>query len=467
MRKPNMSLKKTKMAAQNSKSRIYNFDEVALGYTEQQAVEESFRCFNCEQKPCVKKCPVKIDIPAFVEQIRLNNFKKAFEIISESSSLPAVCGRVCPQELQCEKGCIRSIKGESVAIGRLERFVADWHAKNCEFKELNFEIKKNKKKVGVIGSGPAGLACAGELAKFGFDVVVFEALHLPGGVLVYGIPEFRLPKKIVAREIENLKRLGVKIQTNVFVGRTFSLSDLFEIGFEALFVGIGAGVPRSLNIEGENLNGVSYANEFLTRINLMGAFKKNASTPIHRAKRFAIVGGGNVAIDAARSAKRLGADKVFLIYRKGEENMPARLEEIENAKAEGIIFKTFCNPKKFCGDENGFVKKIVCTKTKLEQLADFEGLIVSNQPESEFEMEVDGVVIAIGTLPNVFVKSKEFGLDVNDFGGVVVDEKTGLTSKSRIYAGGDVVSGSATVILAMEAGKRAARAICKGLQNVD
>lgn len=448
--------KKTEMLAQNANSRIGNFNEVALGYDEQQAVKEAKRCLNCKNKPCSKKCPVAIDIPAFIEQVSIKNFKKAYDIIAKSSMLPGVCGRVCPQELQCEGGCVRGLKGESVAIGNLERFVADWYAKNYNFE--NVAVKKNGKKVAIVGSGPAGISCAGELLKFGFDVFIFEALHLPGGVLVYGIPEFRLPKKIVEREILNLKRLGAKIQTNVLIGSTLTLQQLFDEGFCAVFIGMGAGVPKFLGVEGENLNGIYCANEFLTRINLMNANSLEAFTPIHRAKNCAIIGGGNVAMDAARCAKRLGAENVYLIYRRGQEHMPARLEEIKNAKEEGIIFKFFCNPVKFCGNDNGFVDKIICQRTKLDDSLNLKQSKVVVIENSEFEMEIDGVVVAIGTLPNSIVRNDSFGLSVSEFGGVLVDEN-GLTSRKCVYAGGDVVSGSATVILAMEAGKKAAAAI--------
>lgn len=453
---PDMSLKKTEMPTQKVNSRIGNFDEVALGYDENRAMQEARRCLNCKHKPCSLRCPVAINIPGFIEQICLKNFKKAYEIIKSSSMLPGVCGRVCPQELQCEGGCVRGLNGESVAIGNLERFVSDWYAKNCEENVFNF--KKNGKKVAIIGSGPAGITCAGELLKNGFDVTIFEALHLPGGVLVYGIPEFRLPKNIVEREICNLKKMGAKIQTNVLVGNTFTLEQLFFDGFCAVFVGVGAGIPKFLGIEGENLNGVYCANEFLTRINLMKAYKKDFQTPIHKAKKFAIVGGGNVAIDAARCAVRLGASEVFLIYRRGEEHMPARFEEIKNAKEEGIIFKTFCYPVKFCSDARGFVKSVICNRTEIDVKSNLKKPSVVVVANSEFELKVDGVVVAIGTLPNAVVRSEGFNLKVSNFGGVEVDAN-GLTSKPFVYAGGDIVSGSATVILAMEAGKNAAAAI--------
>lgn len=454
--------KKTKMAVQQAEKRVRNFEEVSLGYTEQQALEEAGRCLNCKTKPCTTKCPVGINIPAFIEQVRLKNFAKAYEIIRYSSSLPAVCGRVCPQELQCESCCVRGVKGESVAIGRLERFVADWKNSNCEpeFNCESFKAKKNGKKVAVVGSGPAGISCAGELAKFGFEVCIFEALHEPGGVLAYGIPEFRLPKKIVEREISTLKRLGVKIKTNVLIGRTLSLADLFNLGFKAVFVGVGAGLPRFLNVPGENLNGIYCANEFLTRINLMNAFKPNSQTPIHRAEKFVVVGGGNVAMDAARSAKRLGAKQVILLYRRGEENMSARIEEITHAKEEGIFFQTFSQPVEFVSDENGFVKKIVCERTVLENGKVDKRLSVLGSG-SKFEIEADGVVIAIGTKPHPLVGCGDFGFEVDELGRIVVDESTSETSIAGVYAGGDAVSGSATVILAMAAGKKAAKSIFK------
>lgn len=459
----NSSFEKTKMAVQSVERRVGNFNEVALGYTEHQALKEAGRCLNCKNKPCVEKCPVAIDVPAFIEQVRLKNFKKAYEIVSCSSSLPAVCGRVCPQELQCEKGCVRSLKGDGVAIGRLERFVADWQHSNggVGFDFKNLKSKKNGRKVAVVGSGPAGISCAGELAKFGFEVCVFEALHRPGGVLAYGIPQFRLPNEVVEREIENLKKLGVKIKTNVLIGRTLSLGNLFSLGFKAVFVGVGAGLPRFLKIPGENLNGIYCANEFLTRINLMNAFQPNAQTPVHRAEKFVVVGGGNVAMDAARCAKRLGSKQVVVIYRRGEENMSARLEEVENAKEEGIVFKTFCNPVEFVGDETGFVRKIVCEKTALKKVDCSKKEAVVSVANSRFEIEADGVVVAIGTSPNPLVGCGSFGFEVDRFGRVVVNELTCETSRDGVYAGGDVVSGSATVILAMAAGKRAAEAIFK------
>ncbi len=454
----NLSSKKTEMEVQCVEKRIKNFNEVALGYSSEQAVKEACRCLNCKHKPCVKNCPVSINIPAFIEQIKLQNFKKSFEILNKFTLLPAVCGRVCPQELQCEKNCVRGQKGESVAIGRLERFVADWHSKNVGFKNYNsFAIKNNKKKVAVVGSGPAGLTCAGELAKFGFDVVVFEALHEIGGVLIYGVPEFRLPKKIVKNEICRLQNLGVKFKTNILIGTTISLDDLFNEGFCSVFIGAGAGTPKFLNIAGENLNGIYCANEFLTRINLMKAFEQNSQTPIYKAKKFIIIGGGNVAIDSARCAKRLGKNEVEIVYRRGFDQMPARLEEIEHARQEGVVFRNFCTPIKFIGEK--FVEKIICKTTEFKN----GELVFSNQPE--FEIKADGVVIAIGTNPNSLVKNESFGVELDNKGRIIVDSETFATSRPNVYAGGDVVSGAATVILAMQAGKKAAQSICEKFSN--
>lgn len=454
---PNMSLEKTYMPVQDPSKRNKNFEEVSLGYSEEEAINEANRCLNCKNKPCSSKCPVQIDIPSFIEKIREKDYIKAYKIIEKSSSLPAVCGRVCPQETQCESGCVRGIKGQSVAIGRLERFVADWHNKNE--KEIE-KVKSNNIKVAVIGSGPSGLSCAADLSKNGFLVTIFEALHTPGGVLSYGIPEFRLPKKIVEKEIENLKKMGVEIKTNVVIGNSITIEELFkEEGFKAVFIGSGAGLPKFMNIKGENLNGVYSANEFLTRINLMKAYEKDSQTPIYKAKRVAVVGGGNVAMDAARCAKRLGAEKVYIIYRRSETEMPARLEEIEHAKEEGIEFTLLTNPVAINGDENFFVKNIECVKMKLSDPDKSNRRRPIEIENSNFKIEVDSVIMSIGTSPNPLIKNTTKGLETTNWGGIIVNEETGETSKEFIYAGGDAVTGSATVILAMEAGKRAAKAI--------
>ena len=455
---PDMSLKKTCMPTQDPKKRNKNFEEVCLGYSKQQAIKEANRCLNCKTKPCKNKCPVEINIPNFIEQIRKENFEKAYEIISQSSSLPAVCARVCPQETQCESGCVRKIKGESVAIGNLERFVADWHLK--QKKETFFNSpKKSEKKVAIVGSGPAGLSCAAELLKNDFNVTIFEALHLAGGVLSYGIPEFRLPKKIVEDEIENLKKMGAKIKTNTIVGNSITIDELLKKGFCSVFVASGAGLPKFMGIEGENLNGVFSANEFLTRINLMKAFEKNSQTPIYIPKKVAIVGGGNVAMDAARCAKRLGAQKVYVIYRRSEKEMPARLEEIKHAKEEEIIFKFLSNPVKINGDENFFVKNLECVKMELTEPDETSRRKVVEKKGSNFLIEVDSVIVAIGTSPNPLIKNTTKNLKTTEKGTIVAQEKTGLTSLENVYAGGDAVTGSATVILAMAAGKNAAKAI--------
>lgn len=457
-------MKKTPMPLQSPEIRNSNFDEVALGYTEEMAINEAKRCLNCKNKPCISGCPVKIHIPEFIKAVAEGNFDSAYEIISLSSSLPAVCGRVCPQEVQCEKHCIRGIKGESVAIGRLERFVADYHHKNAT--PTNTIIEPNGHSVAIIGSGPAGLACAGDLAKKGYAVTVFEALHLAGGVLVYGIPEFRLPKAIVAKEIEGLKNLGVKFRTNIVIGRTITVDELFdEYGFEAVFIGSGAGLPKFMNIKGENSKGVFAANEFLTRINLMKAHQEGSDTPIYRAKRVAVVGGGNVAMDAARCAKRLGSE-VYIIYRRGMEELPARKEEIEHAIEEGIIFKTLTNPIEIIAHKsndksdakNGFVEAIKCVEMELGE-PDASGrrrpIVKKN---SEFTIDVDCVIMALGTSPNPLIKATTSGLETQSWGGIIADEN-GQTSRKGVFAGGDAVTGAATVILAMGAGKNAANAI--------
>ena len=452
----NMSLKKNEMPHQAPDVRNKNFSEVALGYTEEQAIDEAKRCLNCKNKPCVSGCPVHIHIPAFIERVAAGEFEEAYKIITEASSLPAVCGRVCPQETQCEQKCVRGIKGEPVAIGRLERFVADRHnalaVKNVQ------RPTPNGHKVAVVGSGPSGLACAGDLAKRGYDVTVFEALHLAGGVLVYGIPEFRLPKSIVADEIEGLRALGVKVETNTVIGKTISIDELQqEYGYEAVFIGSGAGLPKFMNIPGENLKGVYSANEFLTRINLMKAYREGSATPIQRATKVAVVGGGNVAMDAARCAKRFGAE-VYVVYRRGMEELPARREEVEHAIEEGIIFKTLTNPVAILGDDNKNVRAMTCVEMALGE-PDASGRrrpVV--KPDSEFTLDVDCVIMALGTSPNPLIKSTTEGLDTQSWGGIIADE-CGKTSREGVYAGGDAVTGAATVILAMGAGKNAAKAI--------
>ena len=454
---PNMSPKKAPMPSQAPDVRNKNFLEVATGYTEEVAVEEAQRCLHCKTKPCVSGCPVHIEIPDFIKHVAEGDFGAAYDVISESSSLPAVCGRVCPQETQCESKCVRGIKTEPVGIGRLERFVADWH--NAQ---ENVTVKKpepNGHKVAVIGSGPAGLTCAGDLAKKGYDVTVFEALHLAGGVLVYGIPEFRLPKSIVQKEVDTLKELGVKVETNMVIGRVLSIDELMDdYGFESVFIGSGAGLPRFMNIPGENLCGVYSANEFLTRTNLMKAYKDDADTPIMHAKRVAVVGGGNVAMDAARCAKRLGADEVYIVYRRSEEELPARREEVEHAKEEGIIFKLLNNPVEILGNEDEFVTGMKCIRMELGEPDDSGRRRPVPVEGSEFTIDLDAVIIAIGTSPNPLIKSTTKGLETQKWGGIIADEN-GLTSREGVYAGGDAVTGAATVILAMGAGKTAAAAI--------
>lgn len=453
---PNMSLKKNPMPSQEPDVRNKNFSEVALGYTEEQALDEASRCLNCKNRPCTQGCPVAIAIPDFIKETAKGNYEKAYEIISCSSSLPAVCGRVCPQESQCEKYCVRGIKGEPVGIGRLERFVADRH--NASESAKTAIPEKNGHKVAVIGSGPSGLTCAGDLAKKGYDVTVFEALHTAGGVLVYGIPEFRLPKSIVAKEVDGLKALGVKIETNVVIGKTLTVDELIEGGFEAVFIGSGAGLPNFMNIPGEGYNGVYSANEFLTRINLMKAYKDNSETPVMKAEKVAVVGGGNVAMDAARCAKRLGAKEVYIIYRRSEEELPARKEEIEHAKEEGIIFRLLTNPVAILSEDGKSVSGIRCIEMELGD-PDASGRRRPIEKQgSEFEISLDCVIMAIGTSPNPLIKSTTQGLETTKKGGIVVDEN-GKTTRENVYAGGDAVTGAATVILAMGAGKKAASAI--------
>ena len=465
MAKANMSLTRNEMPTQDPKVRAHNFSEVALGYTEETAIDEANRCLNCKNMPCVDGCPVKIHIPEFIQKIKEGEFEAAYQIISQSSSLPAVCGRVCPQETQCESKCIRGIKGESVGIGRLERFVADWHNTFCTEEPVRPEPKGHR--VAIVGSGPSGLTCAGDLAKKGYDVTVFEALHTAGGVLVYGIPEFRLPKAIVAKEVETLEKLGVKIETNVVIGKTLTIDELFDMGYEAVFVGSGAGLPNFMNIPGEALKGVYSANEFLTRSNLMKAYLEQPETPIMKGGNVAVVGGGNVAMDAARTALRLGADKVYIVYRRSMEELPARREEVEHAEEEGIEFALLCNPVEILGynnpedprdPKNGFVTGMRCVKMELGE-PDAKGRRRPVEiPNSAFEIDVDTVIMSIGTSPNPLIKSTTEGLEVNSRGGIIVNED-GLTSRNAVYAGGDAVTGAATVISAMGAGKTAAKAI--------
>ena len=461
---PNMSPKKAPMPSQDPNVRNKNFLEVATGYTEEVAIEEAQRCLNCKHRPCVNGCPVHIAIPDFIKEVAQGNFAGAYDVISQSSSLPAVCGRVCPQESQCESKCVRGIKTEPVGIGRLERFVADWHNAQTDVKVNKPE--SNGHKVAIVGSGPAGLTCAGDLAKKGYDVTVFEALHLAGGVLVYGIPEFRLPKSIVQKEVDTLKELGVKVETNMVIGRVLSIDELMDdYGFESVFIGSGAGLPRFMNIPGENLCGVYSANELLTRKNLMKAYKDDSTTPIMHAKKVAVVGGGNVAMDAARCAKRLGAEEVYIVYRRSEEELPARKEEVEHAKEEGIIFKLLNNPVEILGNEDEFVTGMKCIKMELGE-PDASGRRRPVEiPGSEFVLDVDAVVISIGTSPNPLIKATTKGLDTQKWGGIIVNEETMETSKDGVYAGGDTVTGAATVILAMGAGKKAAAAIDQKLQG--
>ena len=453
---PNMRLDKNPMPAQEPDVRNKNFNEVALGYTEEIALDEAARCLNCKNMPCVKGCPVQIHIPAFIEKVKEGDYEAAYQVIAQASSLPAVCGRVCPQESQCEKYCVRGIKGEPVGIGRLERFVADWHR---EHSDGSVQVpEKNGHKVAVVGSGPAGLTCAGELARRGYEVSVFEALHVAGGVLMYGIPEFRLPKHIVQAEIDTLKKLGVHIETNVVIGKTESVDELFAEGFEAVFIGSGAGLPSFMHIPGENLTGVYSANEFLTRINLMKAYKPDSSTPIRHVHKVAVVGGGNVAMDAARCAKRLGAEEVYIVYRRSEAELPARAEEVEHAKEEGIIFKTLTNPVAILPGEDKSVASIRCLQMELGEPDDSGRRRPIPVEGSEFEIPVDTVVMSIGTSPNPLIKSTTAGLETTRKGGLVADE-TGKTTREGVYAGGVAVTGSATVILAMGAGKEAAHSI--------
>ena len=454
---------KVPVSEQDPKVRATNFEEVCLGYNKEEAMEEASRCLNCKNAQCIKGCPVSIQIPDFIATVKEGDIEKAYEVISESSALPAVCGRVCPQESQCEGKCIRGIKGEAVSIGKLERFVADWARENNIKPQGTTE--KNGHKVAVIGSGPAGLTCAGDLAKLGYDVTIFEALHEAGGVLVYGIPEFRLPKsKVVAAEVENVKSLGVKIETNVIIGRSVTIDELMEKeGFEAVFIGSGAGLPRFMGIPGEQAKGVFSANEFLTRNNLMKAFKEGYDTPIARGKKVVVVGGGNVAMDAARTALRLGAE-VHIVYRRSEAELPARVEEVHHAKEEGVIFDLLQNPTEILVDEEGCVKGIRIIKMELGEPDESGRRSPVEIPGSEYEIEADTVIMSLGTSPNPLISSTTKGLDVNRR-GCIICEDDGATSKEAVYAGGDAVTGAATVILAMGAGKAAAKGIHEYFQN--
>ncbi|MBD5132068.1 MAG: NADPH-dependent glutamate synthase [Clostridiales bacterium] len=449
----NTSKIKNEMPVQDPKKRARNFDEVALGYTEEQAKNEAARCLNCKNKPCQSGCPVGIDIPAFIQKIKDGDYEGAYQVIAKSSSLAAVCGRVCPQETQCESKCVRGNNGEPVAIGRLERFVADYH--NAHNLGKVDAVEPNGHKVAVVGSGPAGLSCAGELASRGYEVTVFEALHTAGGVLVYGIPEFRLPKKIVTGEIKNLKARGVKFELNTVIGKTLLVDELFEDGFDAVFIGSGAGLPNFMKIKGEDLKGVYSANEFLTRVNLMKAYKADSDTPIKHSKAVAVVGGGNVAMDATRSALRLGAERVVLVYRRSEAELPARKEEVEHAKEEGVEFMMLTAPVEVLGDEHRNVRALKCQKMELGEPDASGRRRPVPVPNSEFELEVDTVIAAIGTSPNPLIKNTTEGIDVQKWGGIITDEH-GKTTRDMVYAGGDAVTGAATVILAMGAGKDAA-----------
>ncbi|MBQ8529444.1 MAG: NADPH-dependent glutamate synthase [Clostridia bacterium] len=465
MAKLNMNPKKNPMPTQDPLVRARNFDEVATGYTEEIAIDEALRCLSCKNMPCVGGCPVNIRIPEFISKVKEGDFEGAYEIISQTSSLPAVCGRVCPQETQCEAKCVRGIKGEPVGIGRLERFVADWH--NAHSDKVPETAPKNGRKVAVVGSGPSGLTCAGDLAKAGYDVTVFEALHTAGGVLVYGIPEFRLPKDIVKKEVDNLEKMGVTLMTNVVIGKTLTVDELFDMGYEAVFIGSGAGLPNFMGIPGESLKGVYSANEFLTRSNLMKAYRDDPDTPIMKGGNVAVVGGGNVAMDAARTALRLGAEKVYIVYRRSMEELPARREEVEHAEEEGIEFRLLCNPTEIlgynnpddrCDPKNGFVTGMKCIRMELGEPDERGRRRPVEIPGSEFALDVDTVIMSIGTSPNPLIKSTTEGLEVNSRGGIIVTED-GATTKAGVYAGGDAVTGAATVISAMGAGKISAKAI--------
>ena len=471
MAKANMNPNKNPMPTQDPVVRARNFDEVAIGYDEATAIDEALRCLSCKNMPCVSGCPVNIHIPEFIDKIKEGDFEGAYQVIAKSSSLPAVCGRVCPQETQCEAKCVRGIKGEPVGIGRLERFVADWH--NMHSDATVECAPSNGHRVAVVGSGPSGLTCAGDLAKAGYSVTVFEALHTAGGVLVYGIPEFRLPKAIVQKEVDNLKKMGVEIATNVIIGRTLTIDELFEMGYEAVFIGSGAGLPNFMGIPGEALKGVYSANEYLTRSNLMKSYLQSPETPIMKGGKVAVVGGGNVAMDAARTALRLGAEKVYIVYRRSMTERPARREEVEHAEEEGIEFRLLCNPTEILGYENpddkrdpknGFVTGIKCIRMELGEPDERGRRRPVEVPGSEFTLDVDTVVMSIGTSPNPLIKSTTAGLEVNRWGGIIVTED-GATTKQGVYAGGDAVTGAATVISAMGAGKVAAKAIDEYLKN--
>lgn len=455
-------LKANEMPHQEPLVRNKNFLEVATGYDEQTAMDEALRCLHCKHRPCISGCPVQIHIPDFIAKVAEGDFEAAYQIISESSSLPAVCGRVCPQERQCESKCVRGIKGDAVSIGRLERFVADWHNSHC--KVWPAVPERNGHKVAVIGSGPSGLTCAGDLARLGYDVTVFEALHIAGGVLVYGIPEFRLPKKIVELEVNGLKALGVKIVTNVVIGRSMSIDDLFDDGFEAVYIGSGAGLPRFMGIPGESLKEVYSANEYLTRVNLMKAYQPGSTTPIYHARKVAVVGGGNVAMDAARSAIRLGAEEVYVLYRRSFEEIPARQEEVQHAQEEQIRFQTLTNPVEILGSDDGNVTGVRCIRMELGEPDATGRRRPVPVPDSDFVIDADCVIMAIGTSPNPLIKSTTGGLEVNARGGIVADEN-GCTSRDGVFAGGDTVTGAATVIKAMGAGKIAAKSIDAYIQN--
>ena len=457
-----MAMTKVPMPTQDGNVRRNNFDEVALGYTKEMAMEEAQRCLHCPTKPCISGCPVAVNIPDFIEEVKNGEFEKAYQIIRQTSSLPAVCGRVCPQETQCESKCVRGVKGEAVAIGRLERFVADWHREHV--KDEAVKPASNGHKVAVVGAGPAGLTCAGDLAKKGYQVSVFEALHVAGGVLMYGIPEFRLPKAIVQNEIDGLKQMGVDIETNMVIGRSESVDDLFEAGYESVFIGSGAGLPNFMNMPGENLKGVYSANEFLTRCNLMKAYKEGVDTPIQHPKRAAIVGGGNVAMDAARCAKRLGVEEVTIVYRRSMEELPARKEEVEHAQEEGIIFRLLTNPVRVLGDENGWVKGMECVSMELGEPDESGRRRPVEIKDSNFVLDVDCMIMAIGTSPNPLIRSTTEGLETNRKGCLIADDN-GATTREGVFAGGDAVTGAATVILAMGAGKTAAKAMDAYIQN--
>lgn len=461
----NMSLKKVGMPEQDPNIRNKNFKEVSTGYISEMAKEEAFRCLNCKTAPCVAGCPVNVKIPEFIALIAESKFEEAYEKIVETNSLPGICGRVCPQETQCEERCVRAIKGESVAIGRLERFASDYHMENNSDKKPQAALK-NSHKVAVIGSGPAGLAAAGELAKIGYEVTIFEAFHVPGGVLMYGIPEFRLPKSLVQKEIDIIKSLGVEIRTNMVIGKVFTIDELMKDGFKAVFIGSGAGLPNFMGIPGENLNGVYSSNEFLTRINLMKAYDfPNVDTPVQIGKNVAVFGGGNVAMDAARSAKRLGAQNVYIVYRRSMSEMPARLEEVHHAEEEGIIFKLLSNPKGIYGTDDGWVNKINCVEMELGEPDSSGRRRPVEKQDSEFTLDVETVIIAIGQSPNPLISSSTKDLELTKYGGIFVKEETGQTSKIGVFAGGDAVTGAATVILAMGAGRNAAKAIDEYIKN--